>query len=455
MTRRVLLFYLALFLLTSSGRLSSADAGAELQASMLLATTGRLGALAPPQLDPAGWPRLGNGRYYEPHDIGAPVLLIPAALAGHLTSRRPAQADFDAPPLLSRVAASLTYAGASAIGCTFFFALLAVDRGDARRAFLLSLLLPLTTMFWPYAKTAWDVVGGACGMCAVLYCGRRALDPGARPGTFAALGATAAVTCSFRYSLLPFVVLSLIVLAAARRDRWREWLLAAGVLLAGMTPSFVYNDARTGSWLRPATASDEYLASNNALTGSLWHGLAGLLTSPNRGIVVFAPLCVLIVGLPFVWRRLRPQERRLIVAMGIGAVSYLLLIAKLRNWGGTFGWGPRFLLPVLPIAMYASLVAMDASWARYRRAFTAVIVAAAVWQAPAILVNWSAAIAVSPRALDQDAPGPYQHIAVWRMLIGAIEGRPVALPPALEADPERRAGADVPDLWIARLVERM
>ncbi len=67
----VLLFFLCFFVLFSSGRIASSDAGQQLQASVMLALTGQLGddgGAAGPSDET--WVRGPNGRRYQAHDIG-------------------------------------------------------------------------------------------------------------------------------------------------------------------------------------------------------------------------------------------------------------------------------------------------------------------------------------------------------------------------------------------------
>ena len=160
----------------------------------------------------------------------------------------------------------------------------------------------------------------------------------------------------------------------------------------------MYNLARTGSMLLPANATPDYLAGSNRLTGSLLHGVWGLVASPNRGLLVFAPLSALAAGLPFLWRKLPAGRTRTILVAGIAAALYGLLIAKLTNWSGAFGWGPRLLLPVLPVVMYAASSVLQSMWPAHRRLLTAFVLAAAVWQFPAVVTNWTSAVVTHPRA---------------------------------------------------------
>jgi hypothetical protein len=451
----VLLFYLCFFFLSSSGRLGSADAGAQLQASVLLATSGQLIANAQPATLAEGWIRTETGRYYEPHDIGNVVLMLPAAWIGQYLSPAPPGADFDRPPVVCRVGVALTYAAISALGCFFMFCLFALQN-EPRAAFLLSLLLPATTIFWAYSKTAWDVMGACCGMCAVMYAAALVLRGRNRPRHLIGLGVTFAIVCAFRYSMTPFLALGVggVLYGARRHLTWRHCVTCAVVMSAGLLPSFVYNAVRTGSLLRPATATAEYLGANNAIGGDVVHGLWGLLASPNRGVLVFSPFCLLLFVLPVVWRRIDLQERRLCGAMGATALTYLLFIASLKQWGGAFGWGPRFLVPIVPVLFYDAAMALTAVWDRWRGPLLGLIVMSVLVSVPPALVNWSSAIIAFPKALDQEARWPYQQAAVWQELVWGLQGKPLPVPAALAADPERRAGARFPDLWTVRLMER-
>jgi hypothetical protein len=166
-----LLFYLCFFLFTSSGRLASGDAGTQLQAAMLLANTGRIGTETPPT-DAAGghglWVKNREGQFYQCHDIGNVILMYPAAWVSSIRSKSPVAARIQSPPILARVATALTYSVLSAVGCFFMFRLFALYY-SVRAAFLLSFSFVTTTIFWPYTKSAWDVLGASCFVCILLY----------------------------------------------------------------------------------------------------------------------------------------------------------------------------------------------------------------------------------------------------------------------------------------------
>jgi hypothetical protein len=451
----VFTFFASLLLLTSSGRLASTDAGAELQASTLMVTTGALTSSVRPSLNPDSWQQGVGGRFHEPHDIGPVLLLAPAAWIGHVLSSRSARDDFDSPPVAARVVASLTTGVIAAAGCCGLFLAFALDY-DTRSAFLLTLLLPLTTMFWPFSRTAWDVVDASAAICAFVYTVRRATRPEANAADLMFVAAAVVVASAIRYSLLPFLLLAMgaMIVSEARLRRVGMLAPAAAVVILGLLPSLLYNHARLGSWFVPANASPAILATTHFLAGNMVHDAWSLVASPNRGLLVFAPLVVLTAGLPSIWKRLSVPQQRTIAITGVAAISYLLFIAKLRNWAGGFGWGPRYALAILPIVMYAACTVFEIAWRRHRTSLIAFVAAAFVWQLPAVLTNWSNAIVTHPRGLDKDALLPYQHIAAWHDFVRSLTGHTVAVTPLLAADPGRLPGARFPDIWLARLAER-
>jgi hypothetical protein len=450
-----LLFFLSFFLLFCSGRLASGDAGTQLQAAMLLANTGKPAIVTPPAEPEAGlWVRNQDGDYYQAHDIGNMILMFPAAAAGSALSQAPAAQDIQSPPILSRVGVSMTYACVSAIGVFFMFLLFSLF-ATRRTAFLLSLAFATTTFFWAYAKSSWDVMGACVGVCMLLYLSARLLHEEPVQNTTVVLsGCALAFASSFRYSLLPFLILGVLVFFYLAREKF-EWRHVAVFLIAaffGLVPTFIYNFVRMGSVLRPATTAPQF-DEGNALGGNVVQGLYGLMLSPNKGIFIFAPILLLLFAVPFTWNRFPLSAPRLILSFSIGAALYVLLIAKLNNWGA-FGWGPRYMLPILPVLFFAVGMTLVSLWGRYRYPLMLLIFVSLVLNAAPALVNWHLALSEYPRAANEYAYLPYQHAAVWNGIQLAAQGQPLPAPPDIANDPIRSGGARFPDLWTFRLMER-
>src|SRR5262249_41557538 len=84
-----------------------------------------------------------------------------------------------------------------------------------------------------------------------------------------------------------------------------------------------------------------------AWAGSIPEGLAGLLVSPSRGLLVYSPVLLFALGgavLAF-GERVAPLLRWLAGAAG----ASVLMLAGFSVWWGGHSFGPRLLADVLPI----------------------------------------------------------------------------------------------------------
>jgi hypothetical protein len=133
------------------------------------------------------------------------------------------------------------------------------------------------------------------------------------------------------------------------------WLLG---LLPGLAILLWYNLARFGTPLASGYASEAGL-----FTTSLSEGLYGLLFSPGKSVLLYAP--PLLLALPGTWLLWRRGQRG-VVLLGWGLfLSHLLLYARWGVWEGGGVWGPRFLLPVVaPLLLLGAGVGIGASGVR-------------------------------------------------------------------------------------------
>jgi hypothetical protein len=450
----ILLFFASFFLLLSSGRMGSSDAGAQLQAATLLATTGKLGAPAPPDAELGLWVKSPSGPYYECHDIGNIVLMYVPAKIASLFSHASPQEQFHSPSIMAKFGVSVAIALFSAVGCLFMVKLLNCF-WPMRQAFLLGLAFVTTTFFWPYTKSAWDVCGGCVGVAIMLYGSAELLMADSVPTyALAAIVVGFLTAVAFRYSLLPFLGLSMLVVVWIGRRKLTPAVIAicAMAILAGLAPTFVYNYVRMGSPLRPATTAEQF-AANNGLNGSVIKGFYGLLISPNRGLFEFAPVCTLLVALPWLWRDLSKPLRQIVIAFALPAVLYVLLLSKMTAWGA-FGWGPRYLVPILPVVFLPVAAIIVRLWPGHRSMVISFIVLSVLVNGMAVLVNWDMATSQYPSAGKQEAVLPYQQAAVWNGFRLALLGKPLPAPPDVLHDDIRSSAARFPDLWEVRLMER-
>jgi len=100
--------------------------------------------------------------------------------------------------------------------------------------------------------------------------------------------------------------------------------------------------------------------------GPLLEGLAGLVVSPNRGLLVYTPIMIFgLWGAVQVWRVEAPAWLRW---MAVGLVLHVLVYGKFREWWAGYTYGPRYFTDVLP-ALTIFLVYGLVPWCRGRTTY--------------------------------------------------------------------------------------
>lgn len=126
----------------------------------------------------------------------------------------------------------------------------------------------------------------------------------------------------------------------------KSLLIPAVVWLAGIAFWLAiigwYNFARFGS---PFTTGYE----SEGFTTPFLTGFWGLVFSPGKSVFFYNPVLFLgLFGWPFVFKALRSFA---VLSLGIIGV-YLVLYSMWSEWWGGGVWGPRFLLPVVPLLLW-------------------------------------------------------------------------------------------------------
>ena len=101
----------------------------------------------------------------------------------------------------------------------------------------------------------------------------------------------------------------------------------------------------------------EFLVDFHQGAGSwLSYGLRGLLVSPGKGLLITTPP-VILAGLGFVpfFRRYRAEA---LAVVGL-FLTLVLFYSTRRGWHGGACWGPRYLLPAMPLLMLPVGAAFD------------------------------------------------------------------------------------------------
>jgi hypothetical protein len=91
-------------------------------------------------------------------------------------------------------------------------------------------------------------------------------------------------------------------------------------------------------------------------TTPLLSGLYGLLLSPNKGIIFYAPLSILV---PWsLWKLRKSNPRELAFFTGLFLIQ-IVLVAKWISWEGGASWGPRLLMPIIPLMVICAAMVLE------------------------------------------------------------------------------------------------
>ncbi len=169
---------------------------------------------------------------------------------------------------------------------------------------------------------------------------------------------------------LALAALPLFVDLLARREFRRAVTMATPVAVSMGLLAWLYAELY-GSPLKPPQPF---------LWGNFLEGASGLLFAPSVGLLIFCPVTVLAF---YCWPAFVRTKGRDAALMGIGFALFFLLMASYQIWYAGMCYGPRHLVPTLPLLL-ASLVMLPGA-AFYRRA----VGRAATWglAAVSILIN--------------------------------------------------------------------
>jgi len=316
-----------------------------------------------------------DGTHVTKNAAAEAVLALPFVAAGEAAAAA-AKLDPARRALAVRFFASFFNAFVTALMLAVFYRAaraLGVRAGAALGA---ALMLGFTTPVWVYAKSFMAEPLQALGLLLALAGASLAGDPRAheRPGGAVgpawAAAAGAALAISAKLSMLPLALACLAPLLAAPARRWI--VPAAGVVLA-LAGHAAYNLARFGTPLETGYGAQ---ASASAFTTPILVGLYGLVLSSGKGVMWFAPGLWLAPsgvravlggvrgGWPGWWDR---ASRRAALGALLATAVALVLYGTFQHWAGDGSFGPRYLVPVLPLLFLCVGFALSAA-GRVRRA---------------------------------------------------------------------------------------
>lgn len=307
-----------------------------------------------------------QGRHwYSWYPIGGPLLSTPLYLpivASPAIRRLPPASLIAVARIAEKMIAGLFAAG-QALG------LLAILRRltSERAAWMLTLVFAVGTGAWSTCSQAlWQHTYGVPVIIGCLYAIQRFSGPEAGLRWFWLAGLFAGCAIAIRPSNV-----ALLAALAAALWAWRVPMSAYIRSFAFPAMAAVLTGAYNLHVFGNPFGGYETKSSTHMLTG-----LAGLLISPARGLLVYTPIVAfaLCAFAPSVKKRIQ-EQRALAFAAAVFACVQVALVSLWPVWWGGYCWGPRMLTEILPAVMI--LIALG--WPAVNRARTYVFAAAIIY----------------------------------------------------------------------------
>ena len=441
----VALGLVALCVLLASGRSTSGDGSSQLAQAVHFCVSGRVAATHPIGSEFEGQDFFSRSKsFYDANDVGGTLLMLPAACASALHGARD-PATVGQLTTVAKAGASMTFAVVGALGVVFVMLALSELVG-LERACWWALAFLFATGFLAYVKGLWDVLPAATAVAMLGWVAVRCLvgrDGPRRTLILAALAVGLAGLC--RYTLAPFLIVGAVaaIWPAIRDATIRQRVEGAAVLVLVLMPDFVWNQVRTGAFWKPGQANPAWAYLNPQLTGHYLLSTFGLFFSIRWGLLFFAPICLLGYAcvLIYIVRSRGATSTAWVVGLAV-AVAYVVTISLVHTWN-VFGWGPRYLVPLLPVLFVVVVVAIERGIIPKALGY-ACVAAGMLTEFPLVFADWNAVAAV----VGRDHRAPDEIVGLWRsMLDGIASGRgfgQVMDPRALQ----------VPDVWWWHVVAK-
>jgi len=274
-------------------------------------------------------------------------------------------------PLLLPWSAHIGPAILGALTCVLFFGLCRREGVSLRTSLVLLAALAFASSIWVYARYPYsEILQAFCmtGFFAQVLAVRR--DPSV--GRVLALAVWAGLLINAKPVFAPVLPPVAVYLGWDLRHNWRR-LLGLGIVgMAAFLPFLgvilAYNHARYA-----ASMATGYGIARSVFSASAFFGFWGLFLSPGKSLLLFAPpLFLSLAALP--WFR---RNRNAVWSVLLVSVPTLFLYARFIYWSGDWAWGPRYIVPFIPVFLFPAASLLDWCWeqaSRLRRWVAATVV---------------------------------------------------------------------------------
>jgi hypothetical protein len=285
-----------------------------------------------------------NGRLYSTYPITTPALITPLYapvvwLKGKWTTQEIEQIAPIGEKLTASLIAALSVAG---------MYLLLTALTNHRHAVLLALAFGFATTTWTTSSQALWQHGPS-----VLFIILTLAVLAHRPNATWLVGLSAGLAVDSRPSNLFFLLAVIGVVGYSRRSFRSATQVALAAAVAGL-PLAVYN------WVVFRDLRGGYGRVDDAFRGSLAEGLAGVLISPSRGLLIYSPVLLAgFIGLYLVCRRGTALRSPVYLVAAVFLATQLVFFGWWDAWWGGWSYGPRLLTEAAAVLVVLSAPAVE------------------------------------------------------------------------------------------------
>jgi len=367
----LLLMCLVIYVFSAKGYIQVSDTSFSLQTAEAIVQRGQFDI----PYGAGGTLTWRDGRSYSKYGIGLPLYYIPAVAISRPLSRATGLPN----PELTSFLISFANIPFAILALVFFSKLLRLFGIAEIYSGLLLVGLGLGSLTWPYAVSDFsEAMQMGLLMLAVYGVVRRSYPALLAGGmAFAWL-----ILVKLIYVVtFPVFAIYLFTRPGGLRHRLKIAALFTFPFFVGCGFLSWLNVVRFGSALQSGYGGE----SGRFYPSQLWHTIPQLLVSLDKGLFIFCPILIVgIMGWKGFFER-RPAEATLCLAL---IVENLLWSASWWSWYGGWSWGPRLLVPTIPLWLLPGAFFLQK--VRTRQGlyiFTLVTLTAIMLQIPGVLVK--------------------------------------------------------------------
>ena len=336
----LLLFGLSLYLLTTGAYLDNPDGRSAYSVTRGLALRGSI-AIPPEEHLDTLFEKVGrDGVVYSKYGVVQPILQLPLFLAGRwldpLNERR-----------TTETAVSLLPAILTALTLPLLYRLTYQLYSSKQVALVLSLIYGGTTMAWLYATLTYTeplLTLLLLAVVSLLFRADRTASSTVRTSACCLAGVLAGIAILTKYPAVIYVPALVWYVWQMKQRKYAAVMAFVGPLLLGVLCLASYNHFRFGDVLNTGYHIQEL----TRLPRPLWYGLYTVLLSPGKSVFIYAPPLLLAL---FTFHHFVSKYWSFAWLLIFLVCSSLMFYAVVNPWAGAWSPGPRYHLPVLPLAL--------------------------------------------------------------------------------------------------------